>query len=533
MLRNVLLGVLLFAAAIVVLQTWVDAVAQRTPWGKIVVQSGDGQDEIEVVILEGGRRSDRDYDFAIVEMDGEIRTRRAERGYGKVVLGAYHAKLAQIAKELGYNPTDVELGVIIEIGRLVDHNETHIAAERMIISAPLKPGKPNKIRVEVEFKPQAKTLVPKPKNSTKPHTRSTYEVQASTSPPSLIEQGCPVIKDPFSNPVYTCYEWRLVSSTKSQDTLIPSMIVYLGANDVYNAKSVSVYSEIKVGQDTGLRLTLPIGAVLSKEGKTYLLTQGFTVNLGSSTTLMQANCLFRSNKETPAYSECRDMLRGTSTTLPTYDSSSPTGAWATVGPRGVYWQVTYDIYYVAYVYNWTLRKYVITYQYKVDTATGVWSAPYAEQVGNGQYRFWPEFRINSYEIGRVVTYYNTPEWSGGPPKFTIQSGASSYIAIGVYQIVSEANTLFSTTPFAVPATLIACAYTGGSLCTIAATAATSFDVSYETSMYLSQLGIVQADLRCSVPYESTGFTIKNYLEGMGVEVYLPAVFIHLRTTARC
>ncbi|MEM4492576.1 MAG: hypothetical protein QXJ71_02310 [Pyrobaculum sp.] len=40
-------------------------------------------------------------------------------------------------------------------------------------------------------------------------------------------------------------------------------------------------------------------------------------------------------------------------------------------------------------------------------------------------------------------------------------------------------------------------------------------------------------MRCSVPYESTGFTIKNYLEGMGVEVYLPAVFIHLRTTARC
>ncbi|MEZ0319069.1 MAG: hypothetical protein ABWK05_03620 [Pyrobaculum sp.] len=40
---------------------------------------------------------------------------------------------------------------MVEIGRFVDFDETHIAAERMVVLAPLKPDKPNKVK-EVQFK---------------------------------------------------------------------------------------------------------------------------------------------------------------------------------------------------------------------------------------------------------------------------------------------------------------------------------------------------------------------------------------------
>ncbi|MEM1597770.1 MAG: hypothetical protein QXP31_05530 [Pyrobaculum sp.] len=523
----------LIIALLVVYVASLDANTIKTPWGKITAQQGEGEDEVEVVVFENGKRPDRDYFFAVIGPDGELKMGRAEKGQGKASLGSYHAALARMAKELGYNPSDVELGVIVEIGRFVDLNETHIAAERMVVSAPLKPGKPNKVKIEVEFKPHARSVVPKPKNAT--GGARAAGVQASSSPPSVIEKGCPPpeMRSPFTLPSYACYEWRLFTSQKSPDTIIPTMIVYLGANDVYNAKDVSATSQLKVSSETGLKLTLPLGAILSKEGKAYLLTQGFSITLSTATTLMDANCIFRSNKETPYYSECVDYLRNSRVTLPTYDSSSAVGAWGAVGVRGVYWYVQYDVYYVAYVYDWNLRRYVIAYQAYVDTAYGFWSTPYAEQVSSGVYRFWPEFRINTNEIGNVVMYYNTPEWYGGPPKYTITSGTGSNIYISANHIVSSAKTQFSTTPFTVSAALIACGVTGGTLCNVLATVATSFDVSYETSTYIQSIGIVSADLRCAVPFESRGFTLKNYVEQMGTDVYLPVLFVHLRTTARC
>ncbi|MEZ0319068.1 MAG: hypothetical protein ABWK05_03615 [Pyrobaculum sp.] len=158
--------------------------------------------------------------------------------------------------------------------------------------------------------------MPKPKNAT-----SKAAVQASSSPPSIIEVGCPspIVRGPSIKPSHACFEWRLVYSQKAL-TIIPTMMIYLGANDVYNAKEVSVTSQFMVNSETSLKLTLPIGTIPSKEGKAYLSTSGFSIALSRDTTLIDASCTFRSNRETPYLSEYVDYLSNSRVASPTYDS---------------------------------------------------------------------------------------------------------------------------------------------------------------------------------------------------------------------
>ncbi|MEM0483595.1 MAG: hypothetical protein QW434_02660 [Pyrobaculum sp.] len=491
-------------------------------WGFVKLSaSTSGEDEIYITVLEGGRPSRRDYFFAVVGPVGEPKAGLARGGSGGLKLGRYYAELARIARDHGYVPKDVELGVLIEILREVEHNATHVAVERMLISAPLRPDRPNMMEISAEFKPQVVTY--RVKNTTEAKPRQAVSPEAQT-PPNIIRVECiPQFPTAYSSVV--CYEWRLVTSTQFPDQIIPTAVVYLTNVDTKYLYSLTVNSALRVDRSTQLRITIPIAGYVAGKGRYYLLTQGFTLTLSQDTNLLNVACGF-----TPALSPsspvCRDLLRNADFYYP--PRISP-GSVATVGvgARGSAWYVKYDVYYVGYLYDG--RNYIKNYEAKIDTVDAIWAVPNAENKGNGVYWWYPAAGVNTPSLEWMSAMANSGLW----PKQVISSGCSSYSTTNAFDIVYKSNTLFTAQPFLFAIGAVICGASGGTLCGVVTGIGSTFDAAVETSNFLYYLQTVNIFYTTNVMYEMSTATLRTYLQSTGTELYLPLLYVRAGGYATC
>ncbi|MGC9130654.1 MAG: hypothetical protein ACP5H5_03605 [Pyrobaculum sp.] len=482
----------------------------KEPWGYIKISTSGDEDEISITVFENGRPSNRDYAFAVVGPVGGPKSGAAVRGKGSVKLGPYYAELAKIAAEHGYKPKDVEFGLMIDLLRETEHNETHIAVERMLISIPLRPERPNKIEVSVEFKPQIVTY--RKKDGSQATSQTQKQQLQSTPPPIIKSPSCPQYPQPgFS---YLCIEWVLVSSQALTNQLIPTAVAYLTNYDTLYSGSVEVYSRIEVDQNTGLKITLPLGGIPLSKGKYYLFNYGFSVTLSSSTQLMSLGCTFTPDSS-PISPSCVDLLRRNQfATPPRYSRGSV--ASLGVGASGTVWVVTYEIWWV--VYEWNGRDWTRQPRYKEDTVYGLWAVPYAESKGDGIYWWYPKAAVNTPDIEYISALFNTQDYPIS--RFTVDSGCGVSIKYDNYYVVAKGGGL-SAQPFLSLLGGLACA---AGHCYLLAVA-TSFDVTYETSKYISGIYYVSVSYTRPVYYETRGMGIRTFLESVGVEAYVPALFI--------
>lgn len=483
----------------------------KEPWGYVKVSSSGDEDEVSITVFENGRPSGGSYSFAVVGPVGGPKSGAAVRGRGSVELGRYYAELAKIAAEHGYKPKDVEFGLLVDLLRETEHNETHVAVERMLISIPLRPERPNKIEVVVEFKPQVVTY--RKKDGSKATSQTQRQQLQSTPPPIIQSPSCP--NPPLPGFSYACQEWVLVSSQALTNQLIPTLVAYLTNFDTLYSDYVQVYSRIEVDQNTGLKITLPLGGIPLSNGKYYLFKYGFSITLSSSTQLMSLTCSFRPDSS-PGSPFCIDHLRNYQfATPPRYSRGSV--ASLGVGASGTVWVVTYEIWWVVYQWNgsgWTRQP-----RYKTDTVYGLWAVPYAENKGNGIYWWYPKAAVNTPDIKYISALFNTQDYPIS--RFTIGSGCGVGIAYENYVVVQSGGSLPLAQPFL---SLLGGAACAAGYCYLLPIA-TSIDVTYETDTYISGIYNVAVSYTRPVYYETRGMGIRTYLESMSVEAYVPALFI--------
>ncbi len=480
----------------------------KEPWGYVKVSPSGDEDEVSIIVFEKGRPSGRSYSFAVVGPVGEPKSGAAERGRGSVKLGRYYAELAKIAAEHGYRPRDVEFGLLVDLLREAEHNETHVAVERMLISIPLSPERPNKIEVVVEFKPQVVTY--RKKETTSQTERQQLQ---STPPPTIQSPNCPQFPPPGMS--YACIEWVLVSSRALTDQLIPTLVVGLTNLDTLYSDHVYVSSSIMVNQGTGLRITLPMGGIPLSKGNYYLFQYGFSITLSSSTELMSLGCVFRPDSS-PISPFCDDRLRKYKfATPPRYSRGSV--ASLGVGASGTVWLVTYEIWWV--VYEWNGRGWTRQPRYRLDTVYGLWAVPYAENKGNGIYWWYPKVAVNTPDVAYISALFNTKDYPIS--RFTILSRCGVGFSYSNYQVVQSGGSLSLAQPFL---SLLGGAACAAGYCYLLPIA-TSFDVAYEDIEYIIKIYDVAVSYTRPVYYESMGMGIRTYLESMYVEAYVPALFV--------